>query len=207
MKNIYQRIISSIVMILFVLMSALYFPKVFLAALFLVTGVMYYEWINITKTSPNKFVWYVSGIIYCLSFLMSIFLIYSSSYLMLFYLILVIMVTDIFALFCGKLIGGKKLAPAISPNKTWSGFFGGLMFSTIAGYYFYHNFIEDNIFGLYLSIFISILAQIGDLFESKIKRIFLVKDSGSLIPGHGGLLDRLDGFVFASPIFVVYFLY
>jgi phosphatidate cytidylyltransferase len=204
MKNLLKRIISSIVMVLFIFISAKYFPKLFLASLMIVGGVMYCEWINITKKSPKKNVWFMLGVIYCLSFVISIFTIYDISYVMLFYLILVVMTTDIFALFCGKLIGGKKLASKISPNKTWSGFFGGLIFSSIFGYYFYQHFIEDNIVGLYSSILISIFAQIGDLSESKIKRIFAVKDSGTLIPGHGGFLDRLDGFIFVAPAFAIY---
>jgi len=119
------------------------------------------------------------------------------------------MITDIFALFFGKMLGGKKLAPKISPNKTWAGFYGGLISSAIAGYFFYNYFISNyiDINSLYVSIIISLLAQIGDLFESKIKRSFAIKDSGSLIPGHGGFLDRLDGFVFAAPIFVTFIIY
>jgi phosphatidate cytidylyltransferase len=204
MNNLIQRIISAVVMILFVFISAVYFPKIFLISLVLISGLMYYEWINVVKKSQKKTHWHVAGLIYCLSFIVSIFVIYSNGYLALFYLILVVMTFDIFALSCGKIIGGKKLAPKISPNKTWSGFFGGVIFSVVAGYYFYQHFIENNIFGLYFSIFISIFAQIGDLFESKIKRIFQVKDSGTLIPGHGGFLDRLDGFIFVSPIFAIY---
>jgi phosphatidate cytidylyltransferase len=106
---------------------------------------------------------------------------------------------DILAYFTGRAIGGPKLAPRISPNKTWSGFFGGLagsllLLSTVLAY-FGHS---PTIAGIVLALAISIVSQGGDLAESWIKRHFGVKDSGRIIPGHGGLLDRIDGLLAAA---------
>ena len=106
--------------------------------------------------------------------------------------------TDILAYFVGRAIGGPKLAPSISPGKTWSGAVGG----TVAGIAFGGLVVALAGFDLglgHLAIAgaLSIVSQIGDLFESFIKRKFGVKDSSQLIPGHGGVMDRVDGLVFA----------
>lgn len=99
--------------------------------------------------------------------------------------------TDAAAYFTGKKIGGKKLAPSISPNKTWSGFIGGMIVGTGVGIAAYILF-QVTTFPIWLIPAIVLVAQIGDLIESKVKRLTGVKDSSSLIPGHGGILDRLD---------------
>ena len=102
------------------------------------------------------------------------------------------MSVDTFAYFLGKKIGGKKLAPLISPNKTISGTLGGIFMPTlICVLVFYEN---DSLLNISIfSILFSVVVQIGDLIESKLKRICGVKDSSNIIPGHGGVLDRFDG--------------
>ena len=118
-----------------------------------------------------------------------------------FWLLAIVWATDIGAYFCGRLIGGPKLAPRISPNKTWSGAVGGVVWAVIASsllLWAFHN--EPTVLQGGISILISIVSQIGDLFESKIKRQYNVKDSGSLIPGHGGVMDRFDGLWAAAPM-------
>lgn len=106
---------------------------------------------------------------------------------------------DIGAYFTGRALGGPKLAPRISPNKTWSGFAGGLLTGIVAG------MLVLRIAGLPISFALILLCGVlalvsvaGDLFESHMKRRFGVKDSGHLIPGHGGFMDRLDAFLFAA---------
>lgn len=113
----------------------------------------------------------------------------------------VVWTTDIAAFFTGRALGGPKLAPSISPKKTWSGFLGGLIAGTVAGWLVFAIAYElgtDLPFGttgaFVVSAIASVLGQTGDLAESAFKRHFGVKDSGSLIPGHGGFLDRLDAF-------------
>jgi phosphatidate cytidylyltransferase len=106
--------------------------------------------------------------------------------------------TDIFAYFVGRAIGGAKLAPRISPGKTWSGAIGGAIAAVIAGTAVVWSFFSaDGLWIPALTLVLSICSQIGDLFESFIKRRFGVKDSSHLIPGHGGVMDRVDGLFFA----------
>lgn len=113
------------------------------------------------------------------------------------YLGTVVWMTDSAAFFTGRQIGGEKLAPEISPSKTWSGALGGLALGSGAGLLVW-LFITPSPWwiGLLLSAAISILGQLGDLGESAIKRHFRIKDSGDIIPGHGGLMDRLDSLTF-----------
>jgi phosphatidate cytidylyltransferase len=110
------------------------------------------------------------------------------------YLGTVVWMTDSAAFFTGRQIGGEKLAPDISPSKTWSGALGGLALGTGAGLLLWTD--SPWWIGLILSASISVLGQLGDLGESAIKRHFRIKDSGDIIPGHGGLMDRLDSLTF-----------
>jgi phosphatidate cytidylyltransferase len=113
------------------------------------------------------------------------------------YLGTVVWMTDSAAFFTGRQIGGEKLAPEISPSKTWSGALGGLALGTGAGLLVWVFFTDSPLWiGLLLSAAISVLGQAGDLTESAIKRYFRIKDSGDIIPGHGGLMDRLDSLTF-----------
>jgi phosphatidate cytidylyltransferase len=111
----------------------------------------------------------------------------------------VVAATDIGAYVAGRAIGGPKLWPAVSPKKTWSGAVGGLVAGLLAG------FVVALVFDigitppyLFVVVLLSVVSQGGDLFESHVKRLFGAKDSGRLVPGHGGMMDRVDGLVFAS---------
>ncbi len=115
------------------------------------------------------------------------------------YVFAVVWSADTFAYFSGRLIGGPKLAPGISPKKTWAGFVGGLVGSVVAGLLLLWVLgYQTGVAAASLTILLSLASQAGDLFESWIKRHFGKKDSGVLIPGHGGLLDRVDGLIFAG---------
>ncbi|MGV1787524.1 MULTISPECIES: phosphatidate cytidylyltransferase [Agrobacterium] len=117
--------------------------------------------------------------------------------------------TDVLAYFVGRAIGGPKLAPSISPGKTWSGAIGGAVAALIGGgavSLAYHGRISLLLLGL--ALILSVFSQIGDLFESFVKRRFQVKDSSHLIPGHGGFMDRVDGLVFACfTVFLIAFVH
>lgn len=122
-----------------------------------------------------------------------------------FYLIAVVWATDIGAYLVGRLVGGPKLAPVISPKKTWAGLFGGMAFAALIGYGYAYGFTAIRpVIAALLALGLAVVAQMGDLFESWIKRRSGVKDSGSLIPGHGGVLDRMDGLLFAAIIFALF---
>lgn len=115
------------------------------------------------------------------------------------YLFAVVWASDIGAYAFGRLIGGPKLAPALSPNKTWAGAIGGLASAMVIGGLAAAAYTADPpALLLAISAFVAIAAQLGDLAESFAKRHFKVKDSGALIPGHGGLLDRLDSLLTAA---------
>ncbi|WP_281300903.1 MULTISPECIES: phosphatidate cytidylyltransferase [unclassified Iodidimonas] len=123
------------------------------------------------------------------------------------WVLLVVWGTDIGGYFVGRAIGGAKLVPKISPNKTWSGLFGGMALAALAGLIGALWFHFGSVFYLALAAAgLAVIGQIGDLAESALKRHFNVKDSGRIIPGHGGVLDRVDGLVFVAPL-VALFLY
>jgi phosphatidate cytidylyltransferase len=124
--------------------------------------------------------------------------------------LVVAMAGDSAAYFVGSAIGKKKLYPAISPNKSVEGAIGGLAGSVVGAFIFKFMFLShvDNWVILVMAICLSALGQLGDLFESMLKRSFKVKDSGTIIPGHGGMLDRLDSllFVFPATYYFVFFI-
>jgi len=118
---------------------------------------------------------------------------------------ILIWVNDSFAYLVGKNFGKQKLFPSVSPKKTVEGFLGGLFFSCVASYFiseYTHTLSFTN--WLILAIIISVFGTIGDLIESKFKRQAGVKDSGVIMPGHGGLLDRLDSIIFAAPFIYLF---
>ncbi len=116
------------------------------------------------------------------------------------FLLLVVWATDIGAYIVGRRIGGRKLWPRVSPGKTWSGAFGGTIFSVVIGLIVAALASRAPVYGaIPAALVISVVAQLGDLMESAFKRWLSVKDSGRTIPGHGGLFDRLDGILAAAP--------
>ncbi|WEX78823.1 phosphatidate cytidylyltransferase [Sinorhizobium numidicum] len=154
-------------------------------------------WVGLRKTSW----WLFGGIVYAGLTGISLAAIRGADYLGLVAMLFVFAVvwgTDIFAYFTGRALGGPKLAPAISPGKTWSGAIGGTMCGVLAGVavFMAHFSLQDLRIPL-IALVLSVASQVGDLFESFIKRRFGVKDSGRLIPGHGGVMDRVDGLIFA----------
>lgn len=123
-----------------------------------------------------------------------------------FLLFVLIWSSDSFAYFTGRLFGKHKMAPKISPKKTWEGFVGGVIFTLILGYFIEQKFPDLRGNWIIVGFLVSVFAPIGDLVESQLKRTFGVKDSGNIIPGHGGVLDRLDSFIIAAPVVYLYFI-
>ncbi len=125
-------------------------------------------------------------------------------------MLLVFMVwgSDVFAYFGGKALGKHALAPSISPNKTWEGFFFGYLGSMIGGLLVWYLFPYDSgltlIYLLPMAVLVATFGPIGDLLESKLKRKAGVKDSSTLLPGHGGFFDRFDALILAAPVVLIY---
>nr|WP_277622644.1 phosphatidate cytidylyltransferase [Sphingomonas telluris] len=190
------RIVSGVVMIAIALMAAIvggYYFAVMVAAL--ATG-MFYEWMRITR--GWGFGWSVAGFVYCLLPALALLWIRDRSgdqgLNLLLWVFIVTWSTDIGAYFAGRRFGKRKLAPTISPNKTVEGLWGGVAAAALLGGAWVWATGLHPAF-LVLAPILAAAAQGGDLFESGLKRRAGVKDSGDWLPGHGGLLDRLDGLV------------
>ena len=112
---------------------------------------------------------------------------------------------DTFAYLFGVRFGKTKIMPSVSPKKSWEGFAGGFVFTVIASFITTHYFLEvDNSIALAMSLFLPFTATLGDFTESYFKRQAGVKDSGNFIPGHGGMLDRMDAFMITIPVLYIY---
>jgi phosphatidate cytidylyltransferase len=124
-----------------------------------------------------------------------------------FWLISVVIITDVAGYFTGKMVGGPKVFPKISPNKTWSGVIGGWLAVGLFSLFFVGNVAPPDLFITFVvgSVLLSFAAQIGDIIQSRLKRVREVKDSSNLLPGHGGFMDRLDGFIGATVIIGPFF--
>jgi phosphatidate cytidylyltransferase len=128
-------------------------------------------------------------------------------------LFILIWTNDTFAYLVGKSIGKHKLFERISPKKTIEGFFGGVVFAALAGFLISKLYIRPNpefsnksiLIWMIIALIVSVFGTIGDLIESKFKRIAGVKDSGSIMPGHGGVLDRLDSVIFVAPVIYLFY--
>tara|TARA_Y100000741_G_scaffold211669_1_gene161219 strand:+ start:1336 stop:2016 length:681 start_codon:yes stop_codon:yes gene_type:complete len=217
-KNLVKRVFTSLVLIL-ILFVCLNFNK-YLWLLLIITAsiICFFEFNNITKKiwKRKKTIVYLSNI---LSSIFLIFVIFSSyelytsgSKLDIIFILLVCIFSDIGGYVVGKLVGGKKLTK-ISPKKTISGSIGSFIFSLLpiimflilqeytkdASYKMQFSFINI----IFLTLFLSFVCQVGDLIISYFKRKAKIKDTGSLLPGHGGLLDRIDGLIFVLPISMI----
>ena len=211
-NELQKRILSSIILIpitIFFIFKGTVFFAYFLLILFLTSS---YEWIKLNKNDTFKII----GIFYLFFAFYLAYLLREKFTFGLFILILIICIfTDLGGYLFGKILKGPKLTK-ISPKKTYSGALGGFILSLIAATA-YTNFTEigsttylnlstfimfslavDNMFILFI-LFISFISQTGDLIISYFKRLAKVKDTGNLLPGHGGLLDRVDGIIFAIP--------
>jgi phosphatidate cytidylyltransferase len=116
------------------------------------------------------------------------------------WVMLVVWSTDTFAYFAGRIFGGPKLAPKLSPKKTWSGLVGGMAGAAVVSSIYAGTWFQSWAALAAVAAALAIVAQIGDIFESALKRNYGVKDSGDLIPGHGGVLDRVDGLVAVAAV-------
>lgn len=161
-------------------------------------GLLALVWIALLAKDGRA--WAAAGFVYAVAALVASILLRQdpvNGFAALMFVLLVVWATDIGGYFAGRSIGGPKLWPRVSPKKTWAGAFGSFFASLAVAGGFAAFGLGKAIPLLALGAVLSVLSQAGDLFESSVKRRFGVKDSSQLIPGHGGLMDRLDGFIAA----------
>ena len=210
MSEFKKRIITSFFLLLIIFFSFLNLISLSLF-LFILTFITLVELHNMYKKIYKKkffflFVTNFFSVFYLGYFSLTVILFLSNEFIIdkfvVLYLLIICISTDIGGYVFGKIIGGKKLTK-ISPNKTYSGSMGSFLLSILIGYLCYKfqsNLLLLNINIFILIIIISFMSQVGDLFISLLKRKAKIKDTGSILPGHGGVLDRIDGILFALPI-------
>ena len=215
--NLKKRIITSIFLI-FLLIGMFFYSYIMIVSLIIIAIISWIEFYaliskiikkNILKDKISRFffktlsLFYLSGLVYLILAIESE---YVNLKIYLLYSVLVAITSDIGGLIFGKIFKGKKLTK-ISPNKTISGSIGSVVFSILLIPFFYKGQIDQNLLSiLIITVIISITSQLGDLFISLLKRKAKVKDTSDLLPGHGGILDRIDGMIFAIPLGIYLFI-
>jgi phosphatidate cytidylyltransferase len=199
-SELLQRTLVGIVMIGVALAAAVAGGTWFAVLVAAAAAVMFTEWTRMVR--GWGFSWLLAGFGYALIPALALLWIRergAHKLDMLLWVFIVTWSTDIGAYFAGRSIGGPKLAPAISPNKTWAGLFGGMIAaSLLGGLWVVELGLPRRL--LLLAPMFAVGAQLGDLFESGLKRRAGVKDSGTILPGHGGVLDRLDGLIVVATL-------
>ena len=193
MNDLLARTLTGLILIVIALLVAFQGGNVFAVMVAAIATAMFYEWTRLTRGWGAA--WYVGGFVYALVPALALLWIRERSGIdLLLWAFIVTWSTDIGAYFAGRRFGRRKLAPAISPGKTVEGLYGGIAAATIFGGA-WTLWTGLGLPLLVLAPILAIAAQGGDLFESGLKRRAGVKDSGTWLPGHGGVLDRLDGLV------------
>ena len=216
-SNIKKRIITSMFLIS-LLIGMFYYSYIMIVSLIVIVIISWIEFYALISKILKKnnlrdrffrFIYktlslfYLSGLVYLIFAIESE---YSNLKIYLLYSVLIAILSDIGGLICGKIFKGKKLTK-ISPNKTISGSIGSFIFSILLIPFFYKTHIDQNLLNIFLiTIIISLTSQLGDLFISFLKRKAKVKDTSDLLPGHGGVLDRIDGIIFAIPLGIFLFI-
>ena len=208
-SELLKRSISSLFLMSLIFISALINDYIFLSMLFIVIILSWIEWIQVIEKIRFKKIYRIIHITLFLIYLLMAFIVCFNVFLIDKYFFLTILMICIFSdvggYVFGKTFGGKKLTK-ISPNKTISGSIGSFVLSYV-GFFVIYIYFSDLLFVrlqievlVFIPFFISLICQLGDLLISYYKRKAKIKNTGNLIPGHGGLLDRVDGSIFALPI-------
>ena len=210
--NLKKRIVTSVFLIS-LLIGMFFYSYIMIVSLIIIAIISWIEFYalisKILKDRFSRFIYktislfYLSGLVYLIFAIESE---YFNLKIYLLYSILVAIQSDIGGLACGKIFKGKKLTK-ISPSKTISGSIGSFIFSILLIPFFYKGEIDQSLPNILLiTIIISLISQLGDLFISYLKRKAKVKDTSDLLPGHGGVLDRIDGIIFAIPLGIFLFI-
>ena len=204
-KELQKRILSSLVLIpiaLFFIIKGTYFFNFFLILCLIIT---LHEWYMMSKKKN----YHIFGHLFLLFSFYSAYFIrneFAQGLYVFFAILLICISTDIGGYIFGNFFKGPKLTK-ISPKKTYAGVFGGYLLSIISVYIFNDHFNENyDLKEFILIIMISTISQLGDIIVSYFKRLSKIKDTGKLIPGHGGILDRIDGMIFAFPFYFIIYL-
>ena len=212
MKNLSQRIITSAVLLFILAISLFYNKYIWLFVLILASLILFIELNNLVKKiwkkkrNKKKNI-SIFAFLFLVALIYAAYEIHTSPPVGLLFIILICIFSDSGGYVVGKLVGGRKLTK-ISPNKTISGSIGSFIFSVFPIFIFWFffdinqnfNFRTDSYYKLIpVCLFLCLICQLGDLFISYLKRKAKVSDTGSILPGHGGLLDRLDGVIFVIP--------
>lgn len=213
-KELQKRIISGVILAPIILAIVYLGGIVYQVLILTMSVIMSFEWSGITShgknmTSKSKRNWSIIGTFYIVIFAASLLFLRESKdgFNAVLFLLLVVWATDIGAFFAGRIIGGPKIAPKISPKKTWAGLAGGMAAAAVTGV-FLSAFSTVGLLELaILSAVLAVISQVGDFYESWIKRKFGVKDSGNIIPGHGGIMDRVDGLTTVAPILAIFYVF
>ena len=203
-KELIKRFLSSLILLPLIIIIVIEGGIIFNLFLILCFFLTIFEWHNMSK----KYNHYIPGIFFLFFSYFSIYYLtnqLNDDYSYFLFILLICISTDIGGYVTGKLIKGPKLSK-ISPKKTYSGMLGSFLFSIIFSYFYLENFTHMSLEILIFVISISAISQIGDLVVSYFKRISKIKDTGRLIPGHGGILDRIDGMIFAFPFSYLFFI-
>jgi len=216
-SNLKKRIMTSIFLIS-LLIGMFFYSYIMIISLIVIAIISWIEFYaliskiikkNILKDKFFRFIYktlslfYLSGLVYLILAIESG---YFNFKIYLLYSVLVAIMSDIGGLVFGKIFKGKKLTK-ISPNKTISGSIGSFIFSILLIPFFFKSLIDHNLLNILLiTIIVSLISQLGDLFISYLKRKAKVKDTSDLLPGHGGVLDRIDGIIFAIPLGIYLFI-
>ena len=178
-------------------------------SLILIAAVTVFKFANELYYDSGKLIFSViyGALPFCFALGLPVFSAYSGKFTMeVFFLFILIWSSDTFAYLVGKFFGKHKMAPKISPKKTWEGYIGGVVLTLVIGYFIesYQPDLRGN--WIMVGFLVATFAPLGDLVESQLKRSFAVKDSGNILPGHGGILDRLDSFIICAPVVYLYFI-
>ena len=213
MSNLNKRILTSIPLLILVVFT-IYNNIILVLSLYIVSAIIIYEFSNILKNifkrnKKNLFIFFNLFILYICLFASQIYFFLSGDFenkqnVFLFILSICIF-TDTGGYIFGKIFKGKKLT-SISPNKTYAGMIGSFICSLIVCILFI-KFFNFSTHLIIFTLLISLISQLGDLFISYLKRKANIKDTGNFLPGHGGLLDRLDGIIFAIPVGIKIFVF
>ena len=213
MTALQTRLASAAVLMPIVLVVLYYGGWPFIVLLAVLGGIALCEWIGVSlKLLGNeRYIYSGLGIFYILASFTCAYFVYTTlGFFWSVIFILMVWGSDSGAYFVGKAIGGAKLAKSISPNKTWAGFIGALVMPALIGVIGLFilrgldGFIGEQAFKIaFIGILIGVAGQTGDLLVSALKRKAGVKDTGQLIPGHGGLLDRVDSLMLAAPVYLL----